>query len=243
MILAWYAPGAALPSNVHILCYSGFDLFDFIAVDLKICTAPLLPARRGVSRGDHGDGVCGCEGCRVGDLKMHNRLALTREISLITRFIADQQMPRVCRGTVDGCRQDTWQSSAISTGTTPLSSSVCRWCGSGRLGAMSGEALQRPEVVRFATRVVGRYIPPAADVAVLLPCSARKPYSISQSHRKFSEVIGGRALECRSSPLPSGLVPRELRAESTLHPTTISRLPVTGTGRSRVHCRDCRSVS
>ncbi|HJX55844.1 MAG TPA: pseudouridine synthase, partial [Methanoregula sp.] len=32
---AWYAPASALPSNVHILCYSGFDLFDFRAVDLK----------------------------------------------------------------------------------------------------------------------------------------------------------------------------------------------------------------
>ena len=31
----WYAPGTALPSNVHILCYSGFDLFDYIAADLK----------------------------------------------------------------------------------------------------------------------------------------------------------------------------------------------------------------
>ena len=32
---AWYAPASALPVNVHILCYSGFDLFDFKAVDLK----------------------------------------------------------------------------------------------------------------------------------------------------------------------------------------------------------------
>ncbi len=32
---AWYAPASGLPSNVHILCYSGFDLFDFRAVDLK----------------------------------------------------------------------------------------------------------------------------------------------------------------------------------------------------------------
>jgi archaeosine synthase len=31
----WYAPAAALPSNLHLLCYSGFDLFDFVAVDLK----------------------------------------------------------------------------------------------------------------------------------------------------------------------------------------------------------------
>jgi archaeosine synthase len=32
---AWYAPAAALPSTIAILCYSGFDLFDFKGVDLR----------------------------------------------------------------------------------------------------------------------------------------------------------------------------------------------------------------
>jgi len=32
---AWYAPASALPSTVAILCYSGFELFDYTAVDLK----------------------------------------------------------------------------------------------------------------------------------------------------------------------------------------------------------------
>jgi len=34
---AWYAPASALPSTMHILCYSGFDLFDFRAVSCR-CT-------------------------------------------------------------------------------------------------------------------------------------------------------------------------------------------------------------
>ena len=226
---AWYAPGSALPSNVHILCYSGFDLFDFIAVDLKSAQHLFCLPEGEFHPGIMETGVCGCEGCRVGDLKMHNRLALTREISLITRFIADQQM----REFVEARSRMQAAHVAILRHLDrhyPFIEQRLPVVRPGRLGAMSGKALQRPEVVRFAKRVVGRYIPPTADVAVLLPCSARKPYSISQSHRKFSEAIGGRALELIvTSPL--GLVPRELE-RITLHPTTISRLPVTGTGRS-----------
>ena len=52
------------------------------------------------------------------------------------------------------------------------------------------------------------YIPPRCDVAVLLPCSARKPYSLSQSHRRFQMAVGDRAHELIvTSPL--GLVPRD----------------------------------
>ncbi|MDD1681792.1 MAG: pseudouridine synthase, partial [Methanoregula sp.] len=89
---AWYAPGAALPSNVHILCYSGFDLFDFIAVDLKTAKHLFCLPEGEFPAGIMETGVCGCEGCREGDLRTHNRLALAREIALVTRFIADQQL-------------------------------------------------------------------------------------------------------------------------------------------------------
>ena len=220
---AWYAPGSALPSNVHILCYSGFDLFDFIAVDLKSAQHLFCLPEGEFHPGIMETGVCGCEGCRVGDLKMHNRLALTREISLITRFIADQQM----REFVEARSRMQAAHVAILRHLDrhyPFIEQRLPVVRPGRLGAMSGEALQRPEVVRFAKRVVGRYIPPTADVAVLLPCSARKPYSISQSHRKFSEAIGGRALELIvTSPL--GLVPRELER---IYPASHYDIPVTG---------------
>jgi len=90
--------------------------------------------------------------------------------------------------------------------------------------ANSGESMQRAEVQRFANRVIERYVPPKIDVAVLLPCSARKPYSLSQSHRKFQQAVGGRAHELIvTSPL--GLVPRELE---TIYPAGHYDVPVTG---------------
>jgi archaeosine synthase len=90
--------------------------------------------------------------------------------------------------------------------------------------ANSGESLQRAEVRRFAERVISRYLPPKTDIAVLLPCSAKKPYSLSQSHRKFQRAIAGRAHELIvTSPL--GLVPRELEC---IYPAGHYDVPVTG---------------
>jgi archaeosine synthase len=220
---AWYAPGTALPSNVHILCYSGFDLFDFIAVDLKTAQHLFCLPEGEFPEETIETGVCDCKGCRERDLKTHNRLALQREIALFTRFIADQQT----REFVEARSRMLAAHVAILRHLDrhyPFMEQRLPVARSGRLGAMSGESLKRPEVVRFADRVLWRYSPPTADVAVLLPCSARKPYSVSQSHRKFSEAIGGRGLELIvTSPL--GLVPREIER---IYPAAHYDIPVTG---------------
>lgn len=220
---AWYAPGTALPSNAHILCYSGFDLFDYIAVDLKTAQHRFCLPEGEFPEEIMETGVCGCEGCKVGNLGAHNRLALVRELALIARFIADQQLREFveARSRFDATHVAILRHLDRHYSFIEQHLPVARHC---RLGAMTGDALERPEVVRFADRVVNRYIPPAADVAVLLPCSAKKPYSLSQSHRKYLEAVGGRALELIvTSPL--GLVPRELER---VYPAAHYDIPVTG---------------
>jgi archaeosine synthase len=90
--------------------------------------------------------------------------------------------------------------------------------------ACSGDALARIEIRRFARRVIGRYIPPEYGTAILLPCSERKPYSFSRSHRGFMAAIRGRGHELIvTSPL--GLVPRELEG---IYPAAHYDVPVTG---------------
>ena len=220
---AWYAPGAALPSNVHLLCYSGFDLFDFIAVDLQTARHRFCLPEGEFPASVMDTGVCGCTGCRDGDLGMHNRLALQRELGLVSYFIGEQQLREFveARSRMHAAHVAILRHLDRHYPFLEQHLPVARAC---RLGAMSGEALKRPEVVRFADRVLQRYLPPAADVAVLLPCSARKPYSASQSHRKFAEAIGGRALELIvTSPL--GLVPREIER---IYPAAHYDIPVTG---------------
>ena len=220
---AWYAPAAALPSNVAMLCYSGFDLFDYRAVDLKsaqdIFCIPEGEFPAGMQKG----GTCSCAGCRNGDLRDHNRDALRREIALAARFIERGTLRELAESR---CRLDAAQVAILRhlDKHYPFMERHFPIARSGVMRANSGESLQRAEVRRFAERVLTRYVPPKTDVAVLLPCSAKKPYSLSQSHRKFQQAVGGRAHELIvTSPL--GLVPRELEC---VYPAGHYEVPVTG---------------
>jgi archaeosine synthase alpha-subunit len=220
---AWYAPASGLPSNVHILCYSGFDLFDFRAVDLKTAQMRFCTPEGEFPADALDSGICTCSGCREKNLKMHNRQALLHEIALVTRFIEESQL----RDLVESrCRMNAAQVAIMRYLDNQYQfmerhMPVAR---SGVMRANSGESLQRAEVRRFAERVISRYLPPKTDIAVLLPCSAKKPYSLSQSHRKFQRAIAGRAHELIvTSPL--GLVPRELEC---IYPAGHYDVPVTG---------------
>ncbi|MDD1718801.1 MAG: archaeosine synthase subunit alpha, partial [Methanoregulaceae archaeon] len=221
--VAWFAPAAALPSNVHLLCYSGFDLFDFTGVDLaSVQGVYCLP--EGEYPADWMErGLCCCSGCDAGDLKEHNRIALVKELALISAFIGRSDL----RSLVESrCRMNAAQVSVLRyldkqyrflEQRVPIARTA-------PLLATTGESITRVEVRRFAERLITRYIPPDAEVAVLLPCSARKPYSRSQSHRRFSAAIDGRAHELiLTSPL--GLVPRDLEL---LYPAAHYDVPVTG---------------
>ncbi|HUT38708.1 MAG TPA: archaeosine synthase subunit alpha [Methanoregula sp.] len=220
---AWYAPGSALPSNVHILCYSGFDLFDFRAVDLKTVQNRFCTPEGEFPANALGSGICTCTGCQQKNLKLHNRQALLHEIALVTRFIEESRL----RDLVESrCRLNAVHVAIMRhlDNQYPFMELRLPVARSGVMRANSGESLQRAEVRRFAERVISRYIPPKTDVAVLLPCSAKKPYSLSQSHRKFQQAIAGRAHELIvTSPL--GLVPRELEC---VYPAGHYDVPVTG---------------
>jgi archaeosine synthase len=220
---AWYAPASALPSTVAILCYSGFDLFDYMAADLKSAQGRFCTPEGDFPADALNSGICSCPGCTAGNLREHNRHALQQEIALVTRFIAQGQL----RDLVESrCRLDAAQVAIMRhlDRNYEFMERVQPIARAGVMRANSGESMQRAEVQRFANRVIDRYIPPKTDVAVLLPCSARKPYSLSQSHRKFQMAVGGRAHELIvTSPL--GLVPRELE---TVYPAGHYDVPVTG---------------
>jgi archaeosine synthase len=219
----WYAPAAALPENAAILLYSGFDLFDFTGVDLKSAQKRFCMPEGAFPKEWMEKGVCECEGCKNGDLRVHNRHALIHEMALGSQFLVQGSLREFVE---TRCRMHAHQVAILRHidaryGFLEPRSPIVR---TSTFLANSGDSLQRVEVRRFAERVITRYRPPATDVAVLLPCSARKPYSLSQSHRKFHSAIGRRAHELViTSPL--ALVPRELER---IYPAAHYDVPVTG---------------
>ena len=93
------------------------------------------------------------------------------------------------------------------------------------LNAITLDSLFRPDVHRWMQRLMERYEKPKyARYLLFLPCSAKKPYSISKSHREMKRYIKSTMHEViLTSPLT--LVPRELEA---FYPAQNYDIPVVG---------------
>jgi archaeosine synthase len=96
------------------------------------------------------------------------------------------------------------------------------------LNAVQFDSLFRPDIKRFIFRVNERYQKPLLyNTLVLLPCSAKKPYSDSKSHRFFRSIIEdtGKMVHEVIVTSPIAVVPRELE---TVYPAQNYDLSVIG---------------
>ncbi|HYM39914.1 MAG TPA: archaeosine synthase subunit alpha [Thermoplasmata archaeon] len=222
--------GLASPSNLAILVYAGIDLADSSRVVLDAARGIFHTADGAVPLAEADRGACGCAACAAGlDLRAHNELALHRELLLVRNHLLHGRLRELVERRL---ANDPWNTAVLrhlDRRHADLLESYTPVAG-GEVLAYSHESLTRPEVVRFRRRVQERYAkPPSARVLLLLPCSARKPYSSSRSHRRFRDAI-------LASPNPSaihevivtsplGLVPRELER---FYPARAYDIPVTG---------------
>ena len=222
--------GLATPGNLAILVYAGIDLVDSSRVLLDSARGAFHTADGMVAMGEADREACGCAACAQGlDLRAHNELALHREMLLVRNHIVHGHLRELVERRI---ANDPWNTAVLrhlDLRHGDLLETYAPVAG-GEILAYSHESLSRPEVMRFRNRVRERYSkPPSARVLVLLPCSARKPYSASRSHRRFREAIlaGGNPSVVHevivTSPL--GLIPRELER---FYPARAYDIPVTG---------------
>ena len=92
---------------------------------------------------------------------------------------------------------------------------------------MAQESHLDAEVASWVEFMMQRYQTPEGldNVLVLLPCSDRKPYRLSKSHRKFIDAIGSNSCHEVMVTSPLGLVPRDLE---DVWPAGFYDIPVTG---------------
>lgn len=96
------------------------------------------------------------------------------------------------------------------------------------LKANSTESLSRPDLERFRKYVSEQYRrPEAKNTALIIPCSAKKPYSSSRSHQSLIQSLGRMRDGIHEIIVtsPVGVVPRDL--EET-YPARFYDIPVTG---------------
>ncbi|HYB58837.1 MAG TPA: archaeosine synthase subunit alpha [Candidatus Acidoferrales bacterium] len=234
---ALYVPALATPQNLSLLVYAGADLVDSIAVEVKAREGYFLDAdgERRCSEVWRRPCVCrACNGTDVTELSFeqkvtlaaeHNKESLRVELSKIAEHIE--------RGTLRELVEGRCRAAATTTALLRLLDKEYRYFERrspivriATLRACSQESLNRPEIRRFNERVVER-LQRRAGVLLLLPCSARKPYSTSRSHR----IVGARLGKLRQYlneaiiTSPIGVVPRSLEI---LYPASNYDAPVTG---------------
>ncbi|MBI5001500.1 MAG: DUF5591 domain-containing protein [Euryarchaeota archaeon] len=215
---ALYAPGCATPANLALLLYCGVGLVDD--------TLAHVAAASGISMGHEGS-LPSEES--MDDLLAHNRRELHSELKKALRYMKMGRLREYAE---------------YKAGAGPLSCALLRHVDLRHYGSVEAHvplegpkfrantraSLTRPDVVRWHERIMERYRPPeAAKILLLIPCSARKPYSLSRTHALFRSAIqrsgaGGVVHEVIvTSPL--GAVPRELES---FYPARHYDIPVTG---------------
>lgn len=234
-----YLPSVGDPTSLAFLTYLGVDVFDsfsaFIAARNETFLFPTSPLKKN----QLSELPCSCPSCRkkkdaaamgYEDILHHNYHMLDQEIKQVRNAIHAGSLRELVEIRVRSTPHlsallrilDLQQYTYLEERTPIIRKQV--------LLATTKDALARPEVRRFQERVLQRFEKPASPrILLLLPCSAKKPYSFSKSHRLFRECV-------LSSPnpfvvheviitSPLGLVPRELEL---IYPASRYDIAVTG---------------
>jgi len=210
-----YMSGIAEPSTLSILSYMGVDIFD----DVLPSAAGLMGVRM-IPEGEVAMGY---------DVSRENTRALREEAEKVALFSTSGRL----RELVD-------QRSSASPSSVALlrlydgqgyayQEEACTLTG-GRFCSNTVQALRRPDTERYRRTMAGRYRrPDHKRILLLLPCSARKPYHTSKSHKAFSSAIHTGDHDTLVHEViitsPLGLVPREL---DVFYPANAYDIPVTG---------------
>jgi len=238
-----FLPSIANPSTLAVLCYSGADLFD--------ATSAILTSRHHQfflpdTTSSHVDSIhenpCVCPMCSQTEqlpssfsfdqLLQHNYSMLYQELILIHHAIQQHHLRDLVEKRIRNAPElVTLLRYLDSTGYEYVEQrSSVSMPESYILQSTSREAGFRPEIKRFQQRVLDRYQKPSnKKILLLLPCSAKKPYSFSKSHQRFNQAIS----KVKNHSLiheiiitsPLGLVPRELELT---YPAASYDISVTG---------------
>jgi archaeosine synthase len=234
-----FAPGIATPSNLALLCYLGIDLFDSSSAIIAARENKMFFSDGKYRIEELSELPCNCPVCSskkdsseldFKDILNHNYYMIFNELKQVRNMIKNGNLRNYVEKKVqtDPLYATILRDMSIKhynhlEENTPVVSNKTIY-------ATSKESFNRPEIKRFQKRVIERYCKPdSAKILLLLPCSAKKPYSFSKSHKFFRRKI----LETSNPDLihemiitsPLGLVPRELELT---YPAANYDIPVTG---------------
>jgi len=213
-----YAPGIANPINLPILCYAGIDLFDSLDVIIKTRKGIYFTSEQEYKIEEIEDYPCSCKYCTkdidgFNDLLMHNYNVMQNELVKIRELIKKGML----REYVEAKSHFNANFASIIRifDSSFYNFQEKRYAIVGANIIASPYSLNRPDIRRFRERIIERYSKPkCTKILLLLPCSAKKPYSASKSHQLFNRAISvtsnRQVIHEVIVTSPLGLVPREM---------------------------------
>jgi archaeosine synthase alpha-subunit len=220
-----YAPGLMDVSNMALLAYMGVDLMDTTLLQYRSSRMEVCMA----------EGVVSAKEAKwLGATTSEEALAIsldhaTKELQLVRHMISKQRLRELVEMRIHA---SPWLVAALrifDEGHYDFQERYFPVIGP-RFYCNAKQSLTRPDILRYRKRIMEQYVRPAdKKVLLLLPCSAKKPYSSSKSHQAFKRVITSLSNfdvvheVIITSPL--GAVPRELEL---YYPAAQYDIPVTG---------------
>ncbi len=228
-----YAPAIAEPSNLAMLVLCGVDMVDDVAcVDAAMRGEALTRE----ARIPWEQLKCHCPECheralselssieRMDALYRHNLWMLREELNAVRHYLALGRLREYAEAKSGFSRMARVMMSVLD-GAYERVEPFVRAYSSTPVFANTDESLKRAEVVRFASRVIERFTPRQTSTLVVLPCSAKKPYSISKSHRTLMSITKQFDVQEVILTSPLGIVPRQLEL---IYPCAHYDIPVSG---------------
>jgi archaeosine synthase len=228
-----YTPGLGTPNHIALLAYCGVDLFDSISLILNARLGNYLTSSGKIVKDEVFENFCFCPSCISGkgdyeSILGHNYYTALSELNLVRNAIRGGQLRELVESRVRSEPQMVSALRILDSQYYTISEKYFPVCG-GPIIASSNDSLYRPEIVRFRGRIQKRYQKPHhPKILLLLPCSAKKPYSFSRTHKAFRRAIS----QCPNPSSvheviitsPLGIVPRELEL---FYPAAQYDIPVT----------------
>jgi archaeosine synthase len=207
-----YAPGIADPYILPVLVYMGISIFDDILMK-KVALDGLEVTPLGYAEKEDVDASKNIALCQkiVGTLSASIERKTLREI--VEKYLISAKSVEILRILDSEYHEKQLR---VFPKITPY------------VRANDIMSLSRPDLVDYRNRISGTYSrPDGKDILLFIPCSARKPYSQSESHQRIIQALSG--LRSRVHEVivtsPVGLVPRDLES---IYPAAFYDIPVIG---------------
>ena len=206
--------GIGEPSTVALLSYMGVDLFDDSLPRAAGLEHVMLMPEAEVSTDDDAAGA--------------NIDSMDAELAKVRMFIRADRLRELADQRSFSSPSNVALLRLYDQNAYEYAEETCSTVGC-RFSCNSTQALRRPDLKRYRDRMRDYRKPEHKRILLLLPCSAKKPYHISKTHRAFASAIHTAQHDTLVHEVivtsPLGMVPRELDA---CYPANSYDIPVTG---------------